>query len=69
MPFSNVLSLSHDSTLSVARDDADSEMAVKGAIASKYRNAGQSCVCANRILADIRQIPGGFGQGSRLWPA
>jgi acyl-CoA reductase-like NAD-dependent aldehyde dehydrogenase len=24
-------------------------MAVKGAIASKYRNAGQTCVCANRI--------------------
>jgi aldehyde dehydrogenase family protein len=28
-------------------DDADIEM-VKGAIASKYRNAGQTCVCANR---------------------
>ena len=25
-------------------------MAVKGAIASKYGNAGQTCVCANRIL-------------------
>src|SRR5262249_5837218 len=31
-------------------DDADIEMAVKGTIASKYRNAGQTCVCANRIL-------------------
>jgi succinate-semialdehyde dehydrogenase / glutarate-semialdehyde dehydrogenase len=31
-------------------DDADTEMAVKGAIASKYRNAGQTRVCANRIL-------------------
>ena len=31
-------------------DDADIEMAVKGAIAWKYRNAGQTCVCANRIL-------------------
>jgi len=31
-------------------DDADIDMAVKGAIASKYRNAGQTCVCANRIL-------------------
>jgi succinate-semialdehyde dehydrogenase/glutarate-semialdehyde dehydrogenase len=31
-------------------DDADLEMAVKGAVASKYRNAGQTCVCANRIL-------------------
>jgi succinate-semialdehyde dehydrogenase/glutarate-semialdehyde dehydrogenase len=27
-------------------DDADIEAAVKGAIASKYRNAGQTCVCA-----------------------
>ena len=25
-------------------------MAVKGTIASKYRNVGQTCVCANRIL-------------------
>jgi succinate-semialdehyde dehydrogenase/glutarate-semialdehyde dehydrogenase len=32
-------------------DDADIEAAVKGAMASKYRNAGQTCVCANRILA------------------
>ena len=31
-------------------DDADIDAAVKGAIASKYRNAGQTCVCANRIL-------------------
>lgn len=30
-------------------DDADLEEAVKGAIASKFRNAGQTCVCANRI--------------------
>jgi succinate-semialdehyde dehydrogenase / glutarate-semialdehyde dehydrogenase len=29
-------------------DDADIAMAIKGAIASKYRNAGQTCVCANR---------------------
>lgn len=31
-------------------DDADVEAAVQGAIASKYRNSGQTCVCANRIL-------------------
>ena len=31
-------------------DDADLEEAVEGAIASKYRNAGQTCVCANRIF-------------------
>lgn len=30
-------------------DDADVDAAVEGAIASKYRNAGQTCVCANRI--------------------
>ncbi|MBM70026.1 MAG: succinate-semialdehyde dehydrogenase (NADP(+)) [Haliea sp.] len=31
-------------------DDADIDAAVEGAIASKYRNAGQTCVCSNRIL-------------------
>ena len=31
-------------------DDADLDAAVVGAMASKYRNAGQTCVCANRIL-------------------
>ncbi|PTD98097.1 NAD-dependent succinate-semialdehyde dehydrogenase [Pseudothauera lacus] len=31
-------------------DDADLDAAVDGALASKYRNAGQTCVCANRIL-------------------
>lgn len=30
-------------------DDADIDAAVEGAIASKYRNAGQTCVCANRL--------------------
>ncbi|MFM9850677.1 MAG: NAD-dependent succinate-semialdehyde dehydrogenase [Hyphomicrobiaceae bacterium] len=30
-------------------DDADLDKAVVGAMASKYRNAGQTCVCANRI--------------------
>jgi succinate-semialdehyde dehydrogenase/glutarate-semialdehyde dehydrogenase len=30
-------------------DDADLDKAVAGALASKYRNAGQTCVCANRI--------------------
>ena len=32
-------------------DDADIDEAVKGAVAAKYRNAGQTCVCANRIFA------------------
>ena len=31
-------------------DDADLDAAVEGAMISKYRNAGQTCVCANRIL-------------------
>ncbi len=31
-------------------DDADLDAAVQGALASKYRNAGQTCVCANRLL-------------------
>ena len=31
-------------------DDADIETAIEGAIASKFRNAGQTCVCANRLL-------------------
>ncbi|MCH8142739.1 MAG: aldehyde dehydrogenase family protein, partial [Proteobacteria bacterium] len=31
-------------------DDADLDAAVRGAMVSKYRNAGQTCVCSNRIL-------------------
>jgi succinate-semialdehyde dehydrogenase/glutarate-semialdehyde dehydrogenase len=31
-------------------DDADLDAAIAGAMASKYRNSGQTCVCANRIL-------------------
>jgi succinate-semialdehyde dehydrogenase/glutarate-semialdehyde dehydrogenase len=34
----------------VVFDDADLDAAVQGAIASKYRNTGQTCVCANRLL-------------------
>jgi succinate-semialdehyde dehydrogenase/glutarate-semialdehyde dehydrogenase len=35
-------------------DDADLDAAVVGAIASKYRNTGQTCVCANRLLVQER---------------
>ncbi|KAF5803431.1 putative succinate-semialdehyde dehydrogenase (NAD(+)) [Helianthus annuus] len=31
-------------------DDADLEVALKGSLATKFRNSGQTCVCANRIL-------------------
>jgi succinate-semialdehyde dehydrogenase / glutarate-semialdehyde dehydrogenase len=35
---------------SIVFDDADIQQAVKGTMASKYRNAGQTCVCINRIF-------------------
>lgn len=34
---------------SIVTQDADLDKAVKGVVASKYRNAGQTCVCTNRI--------------------
>jgi succinate-semialdehyde dehydrogenase/glutarate-semialdehyde dehydrogenase len=34
-------------------DDADLDNAVQGTVASKYRNAGQTCVCSNRILVQV----------------
>ena len=55
-------------------DDADLDAAVEGAIASKYRNAGQTCVCANRIyvqdgvydaFAEKLADEGGAAQGRR----
>ena len=46
-------------------DDADLDSAVEGAMVSKYRNAGQTCVCANRIYVQagvydkfVRQLAG-----------
>ena len=35
-------------------NDADIEAAVDGAMLSKFRNAGQTCVCANRIFVQER---------------
>jgi succinate-semialdehyde dehydrogenase/glutarate-semialdehyde dehydrogenase len=35
-------------------DDADLDAAVKGAIASKFRNSGQTCVCGNRFFVQSR---------------
>ncbi|MBX3508060.1 MAG: NAD-dependent succinate-semialdehyde dehydrogenase [Parvibaculum sp.] len=35
-------------------DDADIDAAVEGAVASKYRNTGQTCICTNRFLVQAR---------------
>ncbi len=42
-------------------DDADLDAAVEGAIAAKFRNSGQTCVCANRILVQ-RGVHDAFAQ-------
>ena len=65
-------------------DDADIEAAVKGVMASKYRNAGQTCVCVNRIFAHDKiyetfvarlceavselTVGNGFGEGVAIGP-
>ena len=65
-------------------DDADLEVAVEGAIASKFRNTGQTCVCANRVLAQdgiydefvarfseavrAMRVGNGFDEGVELGP-
>jgi succinate-semialdehyde dehydrogenase/glutarate-semialdehyde dehydrogenase len=65
-------------------DDADLDAAVEGAIASKYRNTGQTCVCANRIFVQngvyddfaarlARAVSGlkvadGFTEGAQIGP-
>ncbi|WP_447594458.1 NAD-dependent succinate-semialdehyde dehydrogenase [Aquipseudomonas campi] len=65
-------------------DDADIEAAVEGALAAKYRNAGQTCVCVNRFYvhdavyerfterfsARVRELRVGHGteQGSEIGP-
>lgn len=65
-------------------DDADLDAAVQGALASKYRNAGQTCVCANRLLVqdsvydvfaaklktavDALKVGDGFEEGVTIGP-
>jgi succinate-semialdehyde dehydrogenase/glutarate-semialdehyde dehydrogenase len=65
-------------------DDADLDAAVEGAMVSKFRNAGQTCVCANRIYAqtgiysafvaklaaaaDALKVGDGCAPGSQLGP-
>lgn len=65
-------------------DDADLDAAVEGALASKYRNAGQTCVCTNRFYvhesvydafvqklaagSNRLKVGNGFEQGAALGP-
>ncbi|MDX1407410.1 MAG: NAD-dependent succinate-semialdehyde dehydrogenase, partial [Saprospiraceae bacterium] len=65
-------------------DDADLDAAVEGALASKYRNAGQTCICANRLFAQqgiynafverlsqaaaAQQVGNGLVEGTRIGP-
>lgn len=42
---------------SIIFEDADIPVAVKGTLASKYRNAGQTCVCVNRVLVQRSVYP------------
>ncbi|WP_413733605.1 NAD-dependent succinate-semialdehyde dehydrogenase [Sodalis sp. RH21] len=65
-------------------DDADVEIALAGVMASKFRNAGQTCVCANRILVQrgiyqrfaarlleavaLLKVGDGFAPGSTIGP-
>jgi succinate-semialdehyde dehydrogenase/glutarate-semialdehyde dehydrogenase len=65
-------------------DDADLDAAVRGALASKYRNAGQTCVCANRLLVQdgiydafaakladavaVMQVDDGLEPGAQIGP-
>jgi len=65
-------------------NDADIDQAVQGAIASKYRNTGQTCVCVNRILVQegihdefvsklvkavgLLKVADGFEEGSQQGP-
>jgi succinate-semialdehyde dehydrogenase/glutarate-semialdehyde dehydrogenase len=65
-------------------DDADLDSAVEGALASKYRNAGQTCVCANRFYVQAGiyeaflqkfaarvgtlQVGNGFAEGVAIGP-
>ena len=38
-------------------DDADIELAATGVVTSAFRNAGQTCICANKILVQVSSVP------------
>lgn len=38
-------------------DDADIELAATGVVTSAFRNAGQTCICANKILVQVSLVP------------
>jgi Aldehyde dehydrogenase family len=38
-------------------DDADVELAAKGIVSSAFRNAGQTCICANRTFVQVQHAP------------
>ena len=46
-------------------EDADLEAAAKAVLASGLRNAGQTCICANRVLVQVRSRCGGLPIRSR----
>ncbi|GHK54010.1 hypothetical protein KPZU09_37460 [Klebsiella pneumoniae] len=48
-------------------DDADLDKAVEGALASKFRNAGQTCVCANRLYVQTGCMTVSPRSCSRRW--
>ena len=47
-------------------DDADVELAAKGVVGSAFRNAGQTCICANRIFVQVLMVLRA-GSWVRLW--
>jgi succinate-semialdehyde dehydrogenase/glutarate-semialdehyde dehydrogenase len=50
-------------------DDADLDKAVEGAIACKFRNAGQTCVCTNRIYVQSGVWDAFSAKFASAWPS
>ena len=50
-------------------DDADLDAAVEGALVSKYRNNGQTCVCANRLYIQDGIYDAFVENSPRRWPS